>query len=259
MKTHTLLRHFSRTQIALCLIGLFFYSVYAHAQQPYNDGGYWLFYFGDNKINDKIGIHSEAQLRSLGVSNSISSKFVRTGLNFYTSQTSMLTAGYGFFYNEPTREGVQGAIVREHRTWQQFLMRKKTNFVFMEHRYRIEQRFIENATYQTESTDHRLRYRFQAIVPFYTISPYLRYFFFATYNETMLNLKNESANVYDRNRLYAAIGIQISPMLNFQFGYLNQLASQPAFPNHEIQHLLQIGVSYNMDDLMKSFFTPIEK
>ena len=229
------------------------------SQQPYNKGGYWLTYLGDNKINDFLGIHSEIQLRSLGVSHTLSTKFFRAGINFYTSKSSMITAGYGFFYTEPTRENVFGSIVRENRVWQQFLMRKKTNYVFMEHRYRLEQRFIENATLNTTLTDHRARYRFQAIVPFYNISPYLRYFFFATYNELMLNFRWNSADVYDRNRLYFALGVQVSPKLNFQIGYLNQLATQNAAPNLEVNHLFQVGVSYNMDDLMRSFFSPTKE
>jgi hypothetical protein len=170
----------------------------------------------------------------------------------------MITGGYGFFYTEPSRSDVAGAIIREHRAWEQFLMRKKTNFVFMEHRYRLEQRFLQSSAWDETKLDHRVRYRFQAIVPFYTISPYLRHFFFATYNELMLNLRQNSAEIYDRNRFYVALGIQVSPKLNFQFGYLNQLATQAAFPNLEVNHLLQIGVSYNMDDLMRSFFTPIK-
>lgn len=241
--------------ILLIFIQLSFTSF---SQQPFNEGGYWFYYFGDNKINERIGVHSEVQLRNLGVKNALSTSFFRVGLNVYTTKTSILTGGYGLFYNAPSKPFQDFSTSKEHRAWQQFLMRRKTNYTFLEHRYRQEQRFVKDLESEAWSNSHRARYRFQAIFPFYTLSPYLRYFFMAFYNETMLNFKPNPADVFDRNRLYFALGIQVSPKLNFQFGYLNQLAQQAQFPNHEISHLLQIGVSYNMDDLMRSFFAPIK-
>lgn len=236
----------------MCLL----FSFNIVSQQPYNKGGYWITYLGDNNINDKLGIHTEGQLRNNGINHGQATNFFRLGLNIYTSKTSMVTGGYGFFYVSPSREHVPGNTFRENRVWEQYLMRKKTNFVFMEHRYRLEQRFIENVTLNESKVDHRIRYRFQAILPFYNISPYLRYFFFAAYNEVMLNFRRESNDIYDRNRLYFALGIQVSPKLNFQVGYLNQLAVQPLHPNLEVSHLFQLGLSFNMDDLMRSFFIP---
>lgn len=233
---------------------VFAFSFGAYSQQSVNRGGYWLSYLGDNKINDKIGIHSEGQLRNLFlVDHSIESSFFRVGINFYATKTSMLTAGYGFFTSSPTNIDSDLSSSYENRIWQQFVMRKRLPFVFMEHRYRIEQRFISNTTANTTITDHRIRYRFQSIFPFYSISPHLRHFFFASYNELMLNFRSNHTEIYDRNRLYFAIGYQVSPKLNFQFGYLNQLAQQSTFSNLEVNHLFQVAISYNMDDLMKTF------
>jgi hypothetical protein len=249
--------HLNLLACSYCRILIFFSFFFCHdstAQQAVNTSGYWLSYMGDNKINDKIGIHSEAQLRNLFfVNNAMESSFVRVGLNFYTSKTSMLTAGYGFFKNSPSENDLSLSSSHENRIWQQFVMRKRLPFVFMEHRYRLEQRFITNTTNNTDLTDHRIRYRFQAIFPFYTISPYLRHFFFASYNEVMLNFRSNHSEIYDRNRLYFALGYQVSPKLNFQIGYLNQLAQQNMFINLETNHLFQIAISYNMDDLMRTF------
>lgn len=243
----------------LLLFSMFFINNKASAQQLLNKQGYWLTYTGDNKINRKLGIHSEAQLRNLYVNNTLESSFVRFGLHYYSTATSMFTLGYGFFYNEPHAKTTLAPLSKEHRIWQQMVLRKKTPFVFMEHRYRLEQRFIENVTNSTKRVDHRLRYRFQAIFPFYAISPHLRHFFFAMYDEVMLNFHVNSADVFDRNRLYFALGVQVSPKLNFQLGYMNQLAAQSAYANHEVNHLAQFTVSYNMDDLMRSFFIKEEK
>lgn len=211
-------------------------------------------YFGDNKINKKIGLHTEVQLRNLGAADALETSFFRLGLNYYTSKTSIATAGYGFFYNEPSSAEVPIAISRENRIWQQFLTRHKSQRLFMEHRYRLEQRFVNFADDTPDFTDHRIRYRFQAILPFYTFSPQLRHYFLAGYNEVMLNFRSNHAEVFDRNRLYIALGYQVSPKLNFQLGYMQQLARQGAYPNMEVNNLIQLAVSYNMDDLMGTFF-----
>lgn len=239
----------------VCVLLLFLSSI-AITQQDVNKGGYWITYLGDNKINEHFGIHSEAQIRNLGVSNTLSQKLFRTGINYYTTQSSMITAGYGFFYTEPTRKN-EGLIIREHRIWEQLILRNKNRIAFTEHRFRLEQRFIDTENSPESILDHRMRYRFQAIIPLYNISPHLRYFFLATYNEVMLNFRSTSSEVFDRNRIYFSLGIQIRPNLNIQFGYLNQTAQQKVYPNHESNHLLQVSLSYNMDDLMKTFFTPI--
>lgn len=229
------------------------------SQHKYNNGSYWASYSGDHKINDKIGIHTDGQFRNLGVYNAPATGLIRVGANFYTSKTSRLTAGYAFVYKSPTNEEMGGNTSRENRIWEQFLMRKKTNFLFMEHRYRLEHRFTENLTHASSSTVHRLRYRFQLIFPLYSISPRLRYFFLAANDEIMVNLTPVTSEIYDRNRMYFALGIQVSPKLNFQFGYMNQLANQTFIPEVEQSHAFQLRVSYNMDDLMRSFFVPVKK
>lgn len=252
----TIFKAVKATVLSLFLLSVFvFIHPSVFSQQPVNQGGYWITYSGDNKINAKWGIHSELQARNIGfANNTVQTLFLRTGIHYYTSASSMITAGYGYFSNSPNSSHEALNRTLEHRIWQQFISRKKTSNVFMEHRYRLEQRFMENRTDQTSKTDHRIRYRFQFIVPFYTISPYLRHFFFASFNEVMLNFEKQTDKIFDRNRLYGAIGYQVSPKLNFQLGYMHQLATQPMFATGEVNHLLQFTVSYNMDDLMRSFF-----
>ncbi len=247
------------TALIALAFALFSFPERADAQQYTDKTGWWLIYFGDNKLNDKFGLHTEAQLRNHFAENQVETSLFRLGLNMYTSKSTIATVGYGYFYNEPNDTELPFAITREHRIWQQFLTRHKSRQLFTEHRYRLEQRFIEFGDGQPSLTDHRMRYRFQVIFPFYTLSPYLRHYFLAGYNEVMLNLRSNSAEIYDRNRLYVALGYQVSPKLNFQLGYMNQAARQPGLASLEINHLLQATVSYNMDDLMRTFFRPADR
>jgi hypothetical protein len=50
------------------------------------------------------------------------------------------------------------------------------------------------------------------------------------------------------------LGYQVSPKLNFQVGYLNQLISVPGIDEPEVNHSIVVSVSFNMDDIMNTFF-----
>jgi len=220
-----------------------------------NPYGQWLMYFGDNKINKKIGIHSELQLRNYFLKETVSQTLARVGVNYYVDPLVMVSGGYGFIETRPSAQNVLGFSTLEHRIWEQLILRHKTKAVFMEHRYRLEQRFIENLDTKESKFDNRVRYRFQSIFPFYTLSPHLRHYFFSAYNEFFVNLGTQvSGQIFDRNRLYFAFGYQVSPKLNFQIGYLNQSISVKDIVRPDVNHNLQIGINYNMDDIMQTIF-----
>ncbi len=241
--------------LILFFSGIISFSAHAQSEKLYpQSGGYWIGYFGDNKINSRFGIHSEVQARNYGINQSVETFLVRVGLNTYINPNTMLTAGYGYIYGDVTSNDVLASNTSEHRIWQQLILRNRTRNIFLEHRFRLEQRFIENLTSETNQTDHRVRYRFQTIFPLYSIDPYLRHWFVTLNNEIMINLKEEPADFFDRNRFFTGIGYQVSPKMNFQLGYLNQFAQVKGRPKGHTDNLIQFSVSYNMDDLMQTIF-----
>lgn len=240
---------------AVLLVGVMGLGLQIQAQQHMNRNMYWLAYVGDNKINTRFGVHSEAQLRNIGLkNNTMQSAFIRAGFHYYTSSSSMVSLGYGYFSNEPSNESQYLPKSRENQIWEQFISRKKTDKVFMEHRYRMEHRWIDNLSTQTLKLSHRFRYRFQAIIPFYSISPYLRHFFWVGWDEIFLNPSSKTDEIFDRNRVFMGLGYQVSPKMNFQLGYVYQYAAQPVFTHGSINNIALLSVVYNMDDLMRTFF-----
>lgn len=212
--------------------------------------GQWLMYFGDNKINDKIGIHSELQLRNYFMDETVKQLLTRVGVNWYLDPTVMLSAGYGFIHTGPTDEAISAANTSEHRIWQQAVLRHKKPKWLIEHRYRLEQRFIENLDMDTEKYDNRLRYRFMALIPLGNSSSGYGYYFFTTYNELFVNLgRATTAEYFDRNRLYFAFGKQILPHMNMQVGYLNQVIAKGDHSTPDTNHNVQLGMTYNFKGL----------
>ncbi len=77
----------------------------------------------------------------------------------------------------------------------------------MFHRYRFEQRFVE------EDFKLRLRYFLSVNVPLDED------FYLSAYNEIFVNV---SENPFDRNRLYGGVGYRLGDKIRLELGYMNQ-------------------------------------
>lgn len=217
--------------------------------------GQWVMYFGDNKITDKFGLHTELQLRNYFINRTMHQTLSRIGINYYVDPSIMFTAGYGYIHTVPSSQKIPGSSLREHRIWEQLILRHNTRAVFMEHRYRLEQRFIHNSTKNTDEYNNRIRYRFQTIFSLNTFSPKLDPLFIASYNEIFVNMGSHKADeLFDRNRLYFALGYKVHDLLNFQLGYLNQTIKPAESRILSSEHLLQLGVFYNTEGILQSIF-----
>ena len=108
------------------------------------DTGNWLMYFGTNKISEKFSIHSEAQYRNHTISpTNIEQLLVRTGLNYHFKPNASATFGYAHIGNHVYESSRRSPETEEHRIWQQLLTTNNIGRIKFEHRYRLEERFIE--------------------------------------------------------------------------------------------------------------------
>lgn len=195
--------------------------------------GNWMMYFGTNRIHDNWSIHTEVQYRNHEIApNTVEQLLLRTGLNYHLSSSSMLTAGYAFVPSYVYESEQSEPEVTEHRIFQQLIMTNKIGRIKFEHRYRIEQRWV-NDDYR-----NRLRYRLMAFIPINKTVIEEGTFFIGIYDEVFINTKS---TFFDRNRLYVSLGYQIKKSLQVQLGYLNQRV------NPFGKHHLQLGVVFNTD------------
>ena len=144
-------------KIKNCIRFLVLGSLLGFSQQ---ETGNWLMYFGTNKISEKFSIHSEAQYRNHTISpTNIEQLLLRTGLNYHFKPNASATFGYAHIGNHVYESDRKSPETEEHRIWQQFLSTNNLGRVRFEHRYRLEQRFIE-ADFKI-----RFRYRLMLFVP----------------------------------------------------------------------------------------------
>ena len=217
-------------------------TIGASAQETGEDTfGAWYMYFGTNKISDKLSIHTEAQFRYYETTGNFNQLLLRTGLNYHINENAIATLGYGYIDTDPTFEEIplqdasfDGNEILEHRIFEQLILKNKLWEFLIEHRYRLEQRFIDNKSFRNngKDTQHRARYRIQATLPLTDT------FFLNFYDEIFINLQD---NAFGQNRLYAALGIHITENSSVQLGYLKNHFNSGNFDR------IQIGVFFNPD------------
>lgn len=176
--------------------------------------GNWMMYFGMNKLSDKFSIHTEVQYRSHTLASFDTEQLLlRTGLNYHFSSKAFATAGYAYVSSYEYESEQKAPETEEHRIWQQFILINKLHRVKFEHRYRLEQRWV-NSDYS-----NRIRYRLMLFIPLNKPEIEKGTLFIGLYDEIFLNTEDV---FFDRNRLYGAFGYQISKSSNAQLGMLHQ-------------------------------------
>lgn len=180
-----------------------------------SDVGNWFIYFGNQKINNKWNWHNEVQYRNFNFIGDVNQLLFRTGLGYnLTENNNNLLLGYSFIN---TQKYLPSSTIKigtnEHRIFQQFITRKKLNRVYLQHRVRIEERFLP--------TDFQMRFRYllSLNIPLNKSSMEKNSFYLSAYNEIFLNGQQ---SLFDRNRLYGAIGYIINNNLKTEAGFMAQ-------------------------------------
>ena len=122
--------------------------------------------------------------------------------------------GYGFINTQKYLPNSKEKIgTNEHRIFQQFITRQSFNKVFIQHRYRIEERFFSN--------DFQMRFRYFLGINIPINKPRIEKnaYYLSAYNEIFINAQQ---NIFDRNRLYGAIGYVFNKNIKMEAGYMAQ-------------------------------------
>ena len=171
-------------------------------------------YFGTNTINDTWSIHTEAQHRNYGLlPNELEQLLLRTGLNYKVRDGLVVTGGYANITNHVYNSARIGPEVEEHRIWQQLIALNYFGKTKIEHRFRYEQRWIEDQ-FKT-----RYRYRGMLFHPLNSERIETGTLYLGIYNELFLQ---PAGTAFDRNRFYIGMGYKYAQNIQFQLGYLLQ-------------------------------------
>lgn len=180
--------------------------------------GNWLMYFGNQRINQRWNWHNEIQYRNYNIIGDLEQLLIRTGIGYDLSpNNNNILLGYGFILSEPYVAGTdEKRETTEHRIFQQWISRQKFDRFYLQHRYRIEERFIED--------DFKMRFRYflSFNIPLNKKEMTDDAVYLSLYNEIFLNTQEP---VFDRDRIYAALGYVFNPYLRVEAGYMVQVYS----------------------------------
>jgi hypothetical protein len=180
-----------------------------------SETGSWLMYFGNQKMNRKWNWHNELQYRDYNFIGDTNQSLLRTGIGYnLTEDNNNLLLGYAFINTQKYLTNSDQKIdSNEHRIYQQFITRQSFGRIFLQHRYRIEERFIP------DDFQMRFRYLLGINIPINKKKVEKNAIYLSAYNEIFINAENP---LFDRNRLYGALGYVIHKNIKIEAGFMAQ-------------------------------------
>ena len=205
---------------ALIIAGLTLLPAVSHSQSDAEDQlGNWFIWNGTVRYSPKWSVFTEAQVRLWETASNVNEVFARVAGHYNFTPDYMVGLGYmhtGVWSYEV--ENDEGPTTRENRIYEQLGFTQDWSRTTIEHRYRLEQRWIQESGDTRYAS--RFRYRLQVTTPINKPALEAGAWFTNFYNEFFIALGGEPA--FDQNRLYGAGGFKFTDQSNLQVGLLWQ-------------------------------------
>jgi len=185
---------------------------------PEDPLGNWLIWNGTLFYSPKWSMFTEAQVRLWETASNVNEVFARVAGHYNFTPKYMVGLGYmhtGVWTYEVETD--KGPTTRENRIYEQLGFTQDWSRTVLEHRYRLEQRWIQEAGDTRYAS--RFRYRLQVTTPINKEKLEKGAWFTNFYNELFITLGDPA---FDQNRLYGAGGFKFTDLANLQVGLLWQ-------------------------------------
>lgn len=197
--------------------------------------GSWYMSFNTIKFNQKWQFQNDIQYRTFNFHTDMEQLMLRGGFGYnLTKDNNNLLQGYalirsGRLGEEPAEDENH---FNEHRLYQQFITRQQFGRFYISHRYRVEERFLPS--------DFKIRFRYFLNVKATLSNKKMtdKTIYAAFYNELFINGQGV---LFDRNRLFAAMGYAFTPSARLEIGVMSQIYQKSHRPQ------LQIGFFKTFD------------
>lgn len=185
--------------------------------------GAWYMYFWNTRLKDsQWGFQGDGQYRAWDLLTDMEQLLLRGGVTYTTPKgDATFTLGYanvtsGDFGDSDDTSG-------ENRIYQEALLPQKIgDRVRLRHRFRFEQRWVEDQDFRT-----RFRYAIFIDIPINDKEMRKGTIYAAIYDELFINGQRDigdgrEVELFDRNRLYGGVGFALNPRRKVQLGYMLQ-------------------------------------
>jgi hypothetical protein len=217
----------------------------------------WFAITSNLKMTDRLTFMVEGQFRQADDFDAMQYQ-ARTALDIKLNDHFTI-APLGYVYTWNYKYGKQPAAFEnnEHRTWQQVFYKHNLGRLKVDHRLRLEQRFIQQHHVTTDGDivddgyslhQHRLRYRLMARIPLNKSAIGPGTYFAGFYDEIFFSWgENVTYHKADQNRIFAGAGYQFDERLSLQGGFLYQMLIKSNGTKQENNIGFQIQMTYNVD------------
>lgn len=193
------------------------------------------------------GGYAELQLRA----NSAFSQFqyyeTKAGISYDLDKYFTALIGGGRYTTYDYNNLGAGPTTIEARLWEQMSVSQYLSRIKLEHRYRVEQRWL-NGIYR-----NRFRYRLNLFIPLNSKKIEAKTWFVSVFDEIFLN--NQEPN-FERNRISAALGYQFDKKWIVQGGWINQYNYLPNQSNAKNNIMLMLMYRINRKNSAKREHLP---
>ena len=205
------------------IIFLLLLSNLGYSQVDENELGAWYMLFWNTKFGEsQWGAQGDIQHRNWNLGGDLEQLLLRGGITYNPKNTDVkLTLGYGHI-----NTGAPGSSTDktyESRIYQEALLPQKIgNTVYLTHRFRYEQRFVDNQDFRT-----RYRYNLFLNIPLNNTKIEHKTIYIALYNELFINGQRgigdmRTVEIFDRNRFYSGLGYALKPNTKIQLAVMKQ-------------------------------------
>lgn len=172
--------------------------------------GAWYMYFFNTKFSQgPWGLQRDAQYRNWDLGGDLEQLLLRGGLTYQPKSANLLlTLGYANVTSGAF--GDSSATNGEDRSYQELLLPQTVGpRVNLRHRFRYEQRWVENQDFRT-----RFRYALFMDAPLNRPEIEAGTLYLAVYNEVFLNGERDigagrEVEIFDRNRFHAGVRVKM--------------------------------------------------
>jgi hypothetical protein len=205
------------------LVSLVITPKFAHAQVDEDQLGSWFMLFWNKSFDDsRWGLQGDVQYRDWDSIGDMEQLLIRGGLT-YSPESFNATFTLGYASITTGEFGDSNDTSQENRFYQEMLLPQKLGSrVYLRHRFRAEQRWVENQNFRT-----RARYALFIDIPLNQNTMDKGAWYLSFYNEVFLNFETDigdgrNVETFDRNRFYAGVGYALKDNMRFQFGLMHQ-------------------------------------
>ncbi|MBS7564166.1 DUF2490 domain-containing protein [Mucilaginibacter sp. Bleaf8] len=212
--------------------------------QTKHEHSLWGAWFHTQRFSKHWGAMFDIQMRSADDVEYLRHTLLRPGVSYYFNNRQFTTLGYLYTYTRNQTDA--GKTFRpEHRIWQQFIQAHTVHKnIAVQHRFRLEQRFVGSLNTQDAFFAQRLRYFIRGVIPFKRDSTFSKGMFLGLQNEVFTNVQNKdkvNGSFFDQNRAYAALGYRFNKSVDIEAGYLNQYVNG-AGPANINNNIIQVAL-----------------